>query len=223
MAFEVVDEPIAPSIEQTETKSIITEAVTKGLDSDVEMKDSGVEWIGEIPKGWSVIPTKYLFNIGNGSDPKSSEGETPVYGSGQGSFKTCTEYKVGPTVLLGRKGTVNIPQYVEGRYWNVDTAYDVKPKGGYSLKLFYYAAICFDYDNYSTQTALPSMTLGNYNNFRLPLMSLQEQQKIVDYLDKKCSDIDSIIADKKQQLVILEKYKKSLIYEYVTGKKEVSS
>lgn len=203
-------------------KSVITEAVTKGLDPNVEMKDSGVEWIGKIPKDWGVIPVKFCFSITNGSDPRSDEGDTPVYGSGKGHFKTCKEFKKGPTVLLGRKGTVNIPQWIEGNYWNVDTAFDVHAKGNYLLKLFFYAASCFDYDNYSTQTALPSMTQSNYLNFRIPFMNVEEQRQIVDFLDQKCSEIDQTISEKQQQLETLAEYKKSLIYEYVTGKKEVA-
>ena len=203
-------------------KSVITEAVTKGLDPNVEMKDSGVEWVGKIPKDWGVIPVKFCFSITNGSDPKSDEGDTPVYGSGKGHFKTCKEFKKGPTVLLGRKGTVNIPQWIEGNYWNVDTAFDVHAKGNYLLKLFFYAASCFDYDNYSTQTALPSMTQSNYLNFRIPFMNVEEQRQIVDFLDQKCAEIDQTISEKQQQLETLAEYKKSLIYEYVTGKKEVA-
>ncbi len=203
-------------------KSIITEAVTKGLNPNVEMKDSGVQWIGKIPKKWSVIPVKFCFLITNGSDPKTKEGSTPVYGSGASSFKTCVEYKKGPTVLLGRKGTVNIPQWIEGKYWNVDTAFDVHPLGNYALKLFYYCSICFDYDNYSTQTALPSMTQATYLNFRIPFMEKSQQDEIVLFLDNKCSEIEKTISEKQQQLETLEEYKKSLIYEYVTGKKEIA-
>ena len=66
-----------------------------------EMKDSGVEWIGEIPAGWEVIKAKYLVQIANGADTKT-EGDIPVYGSGATSFKTCGAYKEGPAVLLGR-------------------------------------------------------------------------------------------------------------------------
>ena len=202
-------------------KSVITEAVTTGLNPDAEMKDSGIEWIGEIPKEWSVVAVKHCFYINNGSDPITDEGEIPVYGSGSKSFKTCKESKEGPTVLLGRKGTINIPQWIESRYWNVDTAFDVKAKGNYDLKLFYYCAVCFDYERYTTQTALPSMTQGDYKNFKIPYMNFYEQKDIVKFLDSKCSEIDTLIADKKRQLDILADYKKSLIYEYVTGKKEV--
>lgn len=202
-------------------KSVITRAVTKGLDQNATMKDSGAQWIGDIPNDWTTIPVKYCFTIENGSDPKTEDGDTPVYGSGSKSFKTCVEFKKGPTVLLGRKGTVNIPQYVEGKYWNVDTAFNTKTKGGYGLKLFYYAAQCFDYENYSTQTALPSMTQHDYYNFRLPLMPEEEQARIVAFLDKKCNEIVEAIDMKRNQLRQLDVYKKSITYEYVTGKKRV--
>lgn len=202
-------------------KSVIYEAVTKGLDPNAELKDSNVTWIGKIPKSWSLVPLKYCFVIENGSDPITSEGDIPVYGSGSKSFKTCKEYKEGPTVLLGRKGTVNIPQWVEGKYWNVDTAFNTIPRENYDFRLFYYAACCFDYDNYSTQTALPSMTQTTYYSFYLPKMNNIEQQQIVSYLDAKCAEIDALVSDKQQQIEKLNEYKKSLIYEYITGKKEV--
>ena len=203
-------------------KSVITETVTKGLDPNVKMENSGIEWIGEIPENWEVISCKFCFAICNGSDPATKYGDTPVYGSGSKSFKTCEEYKDGPTVLLGRKGTVNVPQWIEGKYWNVDTAFDVKPKGNYNLRLFFYVAICFDYEKYSTQTALPSMTQADYNSFKLPYMSREEQQQIASYLDSKCSKLDELMRLKNQQLETLMQYKKSLIYEYVTGKREVN-
>ena len=132
-------------------QSIITEAVTKGVRGhNREMKDSGIEWIGQIPKEWTIAPVKKFFRIENGSDPTTEVGDTPVYGSGSRTFRTCVEFKNGPTVLLGRKGTVNIPQYVIGHYWNVDTAFNTVQRGGYDLKLFYYMAFCFDYKKYST-------------------------------------------------------------------------
>lgn len=92
-----------------------------------KLKDSGIEWIGEIPADWNTVKTKCCIRINNGTDPKT-EGSTPVYGSGAESFKTCGEYKIGPAVLLGRKGaTLHIPHYIEGNYWNVDTAFDATP------------------------------------------------------------------------------------------------
>lgn len=181
-----------------------------------EMKDSGIEWIGEIPKDWSIVAVKHCFNISNGSDPITDEGEIPVYGSGSKSFKTCKEFKEGPTVLLGRKGTINIPQWIENKYWNVDTAFDVQPKENYDLKLFYYCAVCFDYERYTTQTALPSMTQGDYKNFKIPYMSFYEQQQIANFLDTQCSEIDATAEDIQKEISLLEDYKKSVITEAVT-------
>ena len=202
-------------------QAVITQAVTKGVRGKREMKDSGIEWIGEIPAEWSVAKAKYYVTITHGSDPKT-EGSIPVYGSGAESFKTCGEYKEGPTVLIGRKGaTLHIPHYIEGKYWNVDTAFDVKAKNNFSLPYYYYLATSFDYKFYIAQTTLPGMTQSNYYNMFLPLPTFPEQEEIVNYLDAKCAEIDGLIAKKEQLVRELESYKKSLIYEVVTGKREV--
>ena len=202
-------------------KAAITEAVTKGLNKDTKMKDSGIEGIGEIPEGWKVAKAKYCIEIQNGSDPHL-EGNIPVYGSGAKSFKTCGEYKNGPTVLIGRKGaTLHIPHYIVGKFWNVDTAFNVYTKPHYLLKYYYYCAVSFDYKSYISQTTLPSMTQTNYENMVLPMPSMLEQQQIVSFLDSKCSEIDALLQNYEDQIATLAEYKKSLIYEYVTGKKEV--
>ena len=202
-------------------QAVITQAVTKGVRGKREMKDSGVEWIGEIPAAWDVAKAKYCVTITHGSDPKT-KGSIPVYGSGAESFKTCGEYKEGPAVLIGRKGaTLHIPHYIEGKYWNVDTAFDVKAKNNFSLPYYYYLATSFDYKFYISQTTLPGMTQGNYYNMFLPFPAFPEQEEIVDYLDAKCAEIDKLIAKKEQLVKELENYKKSLIYEVVTGKRKV--
>ena len=124
-------------------------------------------------------------------------------------------------VLLGRKGaTLHIPHYVVGRYWNVDTAFDVKMLGDANLRWFYYLAICFDYKAYMSQTTLPSMTQSDYRNMVVPVPNVDEQQAIADYLDEKCAAIDAMVAEKEALIADLESYKKSLIYETVTGKRE---
>lgn len=213
-------------------QSLITEAVTgkvkiqngKVCDKYESYKDSGVEWIGKIPSGWEIKKAKYFIKISNGSDPKTEEGDTPVYGSGAESFKTCVEFKEGPTVLIGRKGaTLHIPHYIEGNYWNVDTAFDVKT---YSeeillLKFYYYCATAFDYRFYLTSTTLPSMTQTNYGNMYLPVPNTLVQKEIVEFLDNKYNAIDTAIEQKQKLIEKLTEYKKSLIYECVTGKKEI--
>ena len=182
----------------------------------MEMKDSGIQWIGQIPTHWLLKKAKYCVSITNGSDPKS-EGSVPVYGSGSESFKTCGEYKEGPAVLIGRKGaTLHIPHYIEGRYWNVDTAFDVKPQEGFSLRYYYYLACVFDYNYYISQTTLPGMTQTNYNNMKLPCPSLDEQSAIAAYLDTQCAKIDEIIAQAKASIEDYKQWKASIIYEAVT-------
>lgn len=204
-------------------QSVITEAVTKGLNPNAPMKLSHIDWIGEIPEHWERAQAKHFVLIGHGSDPKT-EGEVPVFGSGATSFRTCGEFKIGPTVLIGRKGaTLHIPHYIEGKYWNVDTAFDVKSKGNTILKFYYYLAIVFDYKYYISQTTLPGMAQSSYNNMIIPVPPLSEQRDIADYLDGKCAEIDALTSLKQQKIEELREYKKSLIYEYVTGKKQVSS
>ena len=213
-------------------QSLITEAVTgkikiqngKVCGKYESYKDSGVEWIGKIPSGWEPIKAKYFIKISNGSDPKTEEGDTPVYGSGAESFKTCVEYKEGPTVLIGRKGaTLHIPHYIEGNYWNVDTAFDVKTysEEKFLLRFYYYCATAFDYKFYLTSTTLPSMTQTNYGNMYLPVPNIQTQKEVVEFLDKQCKNIDTAIEQKEKLIEKLTEFKKSLIYECVTGKKEI--
>ncbi len=181
-----------------------------------EMKDSGVEWIAEVPEEWEVAPIKASVSIGHGSDPVLT-GDVPVWGSGNEPFKTCGEYKDGPTVLLGRKGTLDCPQLVTGRYWNVDTAFDTKiVDRKLDLKFFYYTAICVDIKPYMTNTAKPSMTQFDWGNSRIPRPPLFEQRRIVSYLDERCAAIDEDVAKRREVIEKLGEYRKSLIAHVVT-------
>lgn len=200
--------------------SLITETVTHGLNPDAPLRPSGIDWLGDIPQHWETSKLKYYITITNGSDPKL-EGDIAVYGSGGASFRTCGEFKEGPSVLLGRKGTINIPRWIEGKYWNVDTAFDCKSINDYNLRFFYYIALVFDYDKYKSNTAVPSMTQGDYNNFILPVPPLAEQQSIADFLDAKTAKIDELISELTKQIDELTEYKQAVITEAVTGKVDV--
>ena len=181
-----------------------------------KMKDSGIEWIGEIPEGWEIAKAKYFIDISHGSDPKT-QGFIPVYGSGSESFKTCGEYKEGPAVLIGRKGaTLHIPHYIEGKYWNVDTAFDVKSKSHCILKFYYYLAACFDYKYYISQTTLPGMTQSNYYNMLLPVPSLSKQFQIATYLDAHGAAFDFLISKVRSSIEEYKKLKQAVITQAVT-------
>ena len=200
---------------------IINNAVTKGLDPNVKMKPSGIDWIGDIPEHWEMRKARLCIIINNGSDPKQ-KGDIPVYGSGAESFRTCGEYKEGPCVLLGRKGaTLHIPHYREGRYWNVDTAFDVKTKNGMSLRYYYYLATCFDYPYYMSQTTLPSMTSFDYNRMKLPTPPENEQVDIVKFLDVKNKKTEELIECHKRLISLLQERKQIIINDVVTGKVKV--
>lgn len=206
-------------------QSLITETVTKGLDENIEMKDSGIEWVGEIPEHWDIVKFKRLFRILNGKEIKNelnrnSENAIKVYGSG-GVFKYTDDFLHNKTsILFGRKGTIGKPVIAEGKFWTVDTMYYTDIIHG-NLKYIYYILKAFPWEIITTQTALPSITSTDLLNKYMSVAPLKEQEQIVSYLDKKCSQIDQIISSKEKLLIEMEAYKKSLIYETVTGKREV--
>ena len=202
-------------------KTAINEAVTHGLDSNAPMKDSGVKWLGEIPEHWNMSKAKHHVIITNGTNP-TSEGDIPVYGSGTQPFTTCGEYKEGPAVLLGRKGSIGNVTYIEGRYWNIDTAFSVTTIGNdLAISYYYYLATRFPFDFYMTRTAIPSMTQTDYYNMYIPVPPLSEQQAIAKYLDEKCSKIDRAINLKQKQIKLWQEYKTRLISDVVTGQLDI--
>ena len=183
-----------------------------------EFKDSGIEWIGRIPKEWKTCQLKRLLTFQNGQDYKHVESDHgyPVYGSG-GVFMHASQYLYdGEAVLFGRKGTIDKPLYVNEKFWTVDTMYYAIPnRTGYG-KFLYYLGTLLPFNKYQTSTALPSMTqsiLGDMNVVNPPI---PEQQRIADYLDKKCGEIDELIALQEQMIVQLTDYKQSVITDAVT-------
>lgn len=207
-------------------QSVITEAVTKGINPDAQLVPSGIDSIGDVPEEWKVCQLKRFLLFQNGQDYKEievKEGDGfPVYGSG-GIFTYAERYMYdGESVLFGRKGTVNRPLYVNCKFWTVDTMYYTIPKKDVNCKFMYYVATTLPFDKYSTSTALPSMTQTILGNLKVAIPAKDEQSVIVEYLDKKCGEIDNLIAVKQQKIETLKEYKKSIIFECVTGKKEIN-
>ena len=206
-------------------QSVITHAVTKGLNPNVEMKQSGVEWIGDVPKHWEVMPFKRAMTIYNGSDYKHIQVDVagyPVIGSG-GEFARASQYVYdGEVVLLGRKGTIDKPMYYNGKFWTVDTMFYAIPKKHVNCKYLYYQALIIPFDRYATSTALPSMTQTDLNFNIIGLPPTVEQAAIASYLDHKCATIDTSISNAQHQIELLQEYKQSLITEVVTGKRKVT-
>jgi type I restriction enzyme S subunit len=214
---EKIDSVIKETEQQIEVlekykKSLITETVTKGLNPNVSMKESGIEWIGQIPKHWEIKKLKHCFEIFNGkeySDIEIDEGGYPVLGSG-GEFARASKF-------IYNKPSV----FIDKPFWSVDTMFFTKMLDNNNAKFMYYVSNCIRFDYYLTSTAVPSMTQKDLGSEIVVCPTLQEQADIANYLDEKCSFIDKTIQEKQQSIETIKNYKNSLIYEYVTGKKRV--
>jgi len=216
-------------------QSVITEAVCKGLDKNVPMKDSGVEWIGEIPEKWSISKIKNEFEILDylrepisAENRKNELGLYDYYGA-SGVIDKIDDYNVDDKVLLiGEDGANlvmrNLPLIyrAEGKFWVNNHAHILKPIIKNEYDYMAYLLEAGDYILYITGSAQPKLSQDKLKNFIIPIPdNLTEQQTIANYLDKKCANIDQLISIKQQKADELKEYKKSMIYEYVTGKKEV--
>ena len=218
-------------------KSVITEAVTKGLNPDAEMKDSGIEWIGEIPKHWEITKIGMLYNL---RITKVSDIDyAPLSVTKMGvlpQLETVAKTNAHDDRKLVKKGDFVINSRSDRRGSCGISDYDgsvslinivLEPKNNMSLGYYswLFRTVQFTDEFYKNGHGIVDdlWTTGwqDMKRIILPVPHYSEQQQIADYLDSKCSEIDILIADKKRQLDILADYKKSLIYEYVTGKKEV--
>jgi len=181
-------------------------------------KDSGVEWLGDIPTHWEIAPLKWMLDIQNGSDHKHVETDEghPVIGSG-GPFTYASQYLYdGESVLLGRKGTVDKPLYVTGKFWTVDTMYWTKISPAACGKFCYYAALTIPFDLYSTNTALPSMTKGVLSAHPIARPSFEEQSDIAAFLDRETGKIDALIAEQEKLLTLLAEKRQATVSHAVT-------
>lgn len=222
-------------------KSIITEAVTKGLDPDVEMKDSGIEWIGNIPKNWNVDKIKYHLkrnepkNPGNvevlsvyreyGVIPKNSRDDNHnITSEDTSKYKYVKKGDLVINKMKAWQGSMGVSEY-EGI---VSPAYFIYNfTDNYLDKKYFHFLIrnCYKDEFRRISGGIREgqwdLSADLFAKESVLIPPIKEQIKIVEYLNTKCAEIDGVIVDKKKQLETLEEYKKSLIYEYVTGKKEV--
>lgn len=225
-------------------KSVITEAVTKGLNPDAEMKDSGIKWIGKIPINWQAVNPRWLFAQRKDRAKKGMEQYTASQKYGVISQKDYMN-RIGGSIVTVQKDFDILKMVCEGDFvihmrsfqggleyskhtGSISSAYVmlIPQKNTGECRYFKWLFKSASYINalQSTSNLIRDGQAMRYSNFIqiiIPYPPLDEQQQIADYLDSQCSEIDAIIADKKRQRGILADYKKSLIYEYVTGKKEV--
>lgn len=223
-------------------RSVITETVTKGLNPDAETKDSGIEWVGAIPAHWSIHPVYNYFgerknknSFGNEDnllslsygrvirkDINTSDGLLPE------SFNTYNIVEAGdiiirPTDLQNDKRSLRTGLVKE--HGIITSAYiDLCPLKQVDSRYFHFLLHAYD-----VMKVFYNMGNGvrqglNYSEFsRLMVFEppYEEQVAMADYLETKVTEVDAIIEQKKEQMAVLDAYKRSLIFEYVTGKKEV--
>lgn len=227
-------------------QSLITEAVTKGLDKTVPLKSSGVEWIGDIPEKWNITRIKYvcLFNPSTNSHIEKDEmvGYVPMECVKNGYMEnreisikeissglTCFANgdiimaKVTPCFENGNIAIVS--NLTNGIGFGSSELFVFRPTKIYSRFLFYFLRnnLFMEYAK-ATMTGTGGLKRVSPNfirSLRFACPCEEEQQQIAEYLDKKCAEIDELISIKQQKIEKLTEYKKSLIYEYVTGKKQV--
>lgn len=251
--IDTVLEKTRASIEEYKKlkQAVITQAVTKGIRGDRPMKDSGIEWIGEIPAEWEIRKIFRVINKVGDIDhymPDSVDDGIPYLMTGDlqeklsdVNLKRCKKVSFQDYEMLSSKIRVSKGDVIFARYATIGTVCFVdtednilvsyacliiKPNSSllYGEFLFYYlksTAFLEEIKQYIKANTQANVGLDSVSKAKIALPSVHEQQKIVEYLRDKCKKIDALIAKKQQYITEIENYKKSLIYEYVTGKKEV--
>lgn len=208
---------------QNYRKSVISEAVTRGLNPDVPMKDSGIDKFPQIPSHWNSLKLKYMSTISSGgalpSDQLMNDGEYEVYG-GNGCMGLTSRYNTeAPAIIIGRVGALcgNI-HLINSPKWVTDNALVLAIKGDASYEYVAYYLQAYDLNTLNSSNAQPLITGTKVLNVQIPIPSLEEQSKIVDYLNNIYFTMDTAISELQSQIEDLKSYKSSLITEAVTGK-----
>lgn len=171
--------------------------------------------IGKIPEEWEVKKLGAVFDIGNGRDYKHlNTGKIPVYGTG-GLMTYVNEYLYdGETVCIGRKGTINMPQYHNGKIWTVDTLFYTYNFRKTDVKFLYYLTQRIDWNSYNTATGVPSLTSQNISNILVSFPPLHEQHRIASAL----TSIDNLISSLGKQIEKKKNIKQGAMQQLLTGK-----
>ena len=217
--------------------SVIFETVTKGLNPNAEMKDSGVEWIGRVSKGWKIVPAKFFMRVQAGY-PFDSErfdnsqgiplirirditsGHTETFYNGD----YPEEYVVhNNDLLVGMDGDFNVRWWQGGEAVLNQRCCRIFARKGLLLRYFYFLLPFYlkQVNELAYSTTVKHLANGDIGNADICLPPEDEQTAIAAYLDSKCAAIDGIILEKEELIKELENYRRSLIFEVVTGKRRV--
>ena len=207
-----------------ERTAFINQAVTKGLDPTVSMKDSGIEWLGNIPEHWSIRKLKYSISIKSGDGIANIEVNPehliPIYGGNGIMGYTDSANSDTLELIIGRVGALCGNVYmVGGQKWISDNALRLTTIDNYEF--MYYFLQSMNLNDLATKTAQPLITGSLVKNQYSALPPINEQQSIVDYIKLKNNQLSDTISTLKNEIQLMSEYKTSLINEAVTGKIDV--
>lgn len=211
-------------------QSVITHAVTKGLNPNVEMKQSGVEWIGDVPKHWELVRTRYLCNLCTGGKDtinRVDDGKYPFYVRSPKVERIDTYSFDGEAILMAGDGVGagKVFHYAVGKFDYHQRVYNFHNFKHVLGKFFYnYISNNFKYiiDEGGAKNTVDSVRLYMIQNFITTVPPLEEQVEICNYIEQKEKVFDTSISNAQHQIELLQEYKQSLITEVVTGKRKVT-
>ncbi|MEA5021060.1 MAG: restriction endonuclease subunit S [Gordonibacter sp.] len=225
----VIDQQKSIELLREYRKAVISEAVTKGLDPTVPMKDSDIDWVGEIPEEWDEKKLRFLGRISTGNHDTvdaTEDGKFPFYVRSPKVERINESSFSGEAVLMAGDGAGagRIFHYATGEYGVHQRVYCIRSLRGITAKfLWFFMQEFFHYeiDRCNAKSTVDSVRLPMLLDFLIPVPSLGEQKAVTDYLEAKTIEIDFLITDKQQLVNKLKEYRKSLISEAVTGKFKV--
>jgi type I restriction enzyme S subunit len=200
--------------------ALIHQAVTKGLDPNVPMKDSGVPWIGQIPAHWGVAQLKRMFVLQRGVDITKEaqvDGDVPVISSGGPSSFHNKAYAKGPGVLVGRKGSAGKMHYSHGDYWPHDTTLWVQDFKSNHPRYVYYKLVDMHLEAFDTGATNPTVNRNLVHPMLIAWPPVAEQASIANHLDSVDAQQSSQTALLQESIDRLKEYRQSLITAAVTG------
>ncbi|MCP5276307.1 MAG: restriction endonuclease subunit S [Burkholderiales bacterium] len=207
-------------------QAVISHVVAKGLNPDVPMKDSGIEWLGEVPEHWDVMALKRIAFLKSGDTITSNDieetGEYPVYGGNGLRGYTSNYTHDGEYPLIGRQGALcgNI-NYAKGRFWASEHAVVVSLIKPMIIKWLGETLRAMNLNQYSVSAAQPGLSVEIVSNLQLPVPPLTEQQSIATVLNREITKIEKLIAEAKRAIELLKERRAALISAAVTGKIDV--
>ncbi len=209
---------------QEKRSALISHVVTKGLDAKAKMKDSGIEWLGEIPEHWEVKRFKYVMLLQRGHDlpaEQFDEGDYPVCAS-NGIIGYHNEFTTrGPSITVGRSGSVGEVNYIEMNFWAHNTALYVKSFIKAQPRYAYYLLKTLDVKYLSEGTAVGTLNRNYIHDLSIPLPNYSEQTAIAVYLDHETNRIDLMEEKISESIDRLREYRTALISAAITGKIDV--